>query len=211
MITIGGYEFYDISGIVGADRYVRPLTDGLIIHHSVTAPIPLSRAVTLQEKLTIIAAIDAYHASKGWGGFGYQGAVFGDGTVMVVGQGKGARAHVANQNSHLEGLVMIGDYSTSDPPLGCLLGAAQWVRAKQLTYGPLRVDGHRAFADASDPTSCPGDAGERAVTKILHFATMLDEQRRLEAERAIRAALGPAWEALDLRTLHGQLHYLGVP
>lgn len=210
-ITIGGETFGDIAAYVQPDTATRPRTVALVIHHSVTAQIPLHRATSEAEKLAIVRAIDAYHVSQNYGGFGYNGICFGDGTVWVVGTGGGQRAHVARRNHELEGLVLVGDYSSAPVPLGAVLGAARWVRAKWQQHGQLQVLGHRQVAVASSPTACPGDGGMRAIQTIADAARAIEAANDQMAKDAIRAALQPAWDRLDLKTLHGQLHYLGVP
>lgn len=213
-ITIGSEMFSDITPYVQPDRAPRVRSVALVIHHSVTAQIPLTRATSEAEKVAIVQAIDAYHVQQDYGGFGYNAICFGDGTVWVVGDGSGQRAHVAYRNHELEGLVLVGDYSTAPVPLGAVLGAARWVRAKWQQHGALPVLGHRQAAVAASPSACPGDAGMRALQTITDAARAIEagERQRVEqmARDAIRAALQPAIDRLDLKTLHGQLHYLGA-
>lgn len=175
-IVVGGQEFYDISAIVGPDRYHRSRTVALVIHHTVGP----SSFASMEDELAHIRAIDAQHRANGWGGFGYQGIVFPSGRVYVVGRGHGARAHVADRNHELEGLAMAGDFSTAAPPLGIILGAGRWVFAKFKQRGFLSVMGHRQAALASDPTACPGDGGMRALPAILSVAAALGRRERLE-------------------------------
>lgn len=165
-IRIGGITMFDMTSLVTPNRYVRASTDALVLHHSVTAQHYTDMSAELQH----IRAIDRYHHSQGYGGFGYNAAVFESGRVYVVGDGSGARAHVAGLNGVLEGCVMIGDYSSAPVPLGITLGVARWLLAKFRQRGLLSVKPHREYNPFLPPyyrSVCPGDAAAWAIDTIL--------------------------------------------
>jgi hypothetical protein len=144
----------------GAGRFL--LNDawviGIAIHHSVSGgSFFMSNAPTLGDELSHLEMIDRYHASKGWGGFGYHLAAFLSGRLYLCGNLNGARAHVASRNNQLVGLVLIGTFTTVLPPASQLAGAAAGVAYIRRTYPGRPIGPHRNWALLSEPTSCPGD------------------------------------------------------
>lgn len=143
-----------------AGRYYVPPDQvaGIAIHHSVSF-WPAANQTEADERAHI-RMIDAYHVSLDYGGFGYHLAAFPSGRWYLCGELTGARAHVANHNTELRGIVLIGTFATV-PPGGPQLTAGRlavdYVRTN-LVRPFLPVKGHRDWADPDWATSCPGDA-----------------------------------------------------
>lgn len=215
-ITWGGQEFYDISGIVTPNRYTRAGTDGVAIHHSVAQtefPDRNANGTSLDEQIEHVKAINAFHISKGYGGFGYNGIAFRDGTVMTVGKAEGARAHVANHNNHLTGICMAGTFTDQEVPIGLVLGVARFLAAVEHTYGVRVTKAHRRWVtDPAWATACCGDRGEQAIGQMLmaKSAIIAKANDALDAEvRArIAAALRENAAKGDLEGLAGQIKYI---
>lgn len=213
-IKIGNEEFHDISGIVTANRYVRPTTDGIAIHHTVgqTAfPDKNFNGTTMDEEIAHIVAINEYHITKGYGGFGYNGIAFESGRCYVVGQMNGARAHVANHNNHLLGLVAAGTFTDNAMPMGLFLALARMVKAAWVVYGQVLVGGHMEFVtDPAWATSCPGNGGMRSKLDIVRAARVLlvPPSDPEQAKAAIKAALLEAYNNADLPRLAAQIAYI---
>jgi len=218
-ITWGSMEFYDISGIVTPNRYIRPGTDGLAVHHTVGQtefPDRNANGTSLDEIVAHVKAIDAYHIEKGYGGFGYNAITFRDGTVCTVGQSEGARAHVANENDHLAGIAMAGDFSDDEVPLGLILGVGRWLAACSRVYGATAIKGHREWVQpqhlAQWATACPGDSGVSFIGKMIMTRDALlagsNEALAAEARRVISEALADNTQAANLDGLAAQIRYL---
>jgi len=151
---------------------------GVAIHHTVTT---ISPAATEAEERAHIRAIDAYHASKNWGGFGYHYAVFPSGRVYYCGWG--SRAHVANRNHELVGVAFVGDMSTRLPSAIETAAAGEAVRDIWRRLGrTVEVRGHRDWVvDPAWATACPGMAAQ-AIPAIINAAKddeMTAEEREL--------------------------------
>ena len=175
-ISFGGDSFFDISALVGADFEQRVATVGIAIHHSVTGDAQTDAnqdGTTEDEEIALIEAINRYHRDvNGWGcGFGYNAAVAQSGRVYVVGPCLGRRAHVASRNHELMGIVLLGDYSSASPTPEAINGMGRLVTAMEamLGSGVLTVRGHRDWATAASPTSCPGDGLEDAMPLIQEW------------------------------------------
>jgi len=221
-ITWGGQEFYDISSIVRPDSAMggtRPGTDGVAVHHSVGQtefPDRNANGTSLDEMIAHIKAIDNYHVQQGYGGFGYNAISFRDGTVGVVGQAAGTRAHVAHQNYHLIGIVMAGDFSERDVPMGCVLGVGRFLAAVEKVYGAKNTKPHRDWVLPQHKpqwsTSCCGDKGVQFIGQMIMVKNAIQqgEQEAIAAEvrRKITEVLAPTLVKGDLKTLAGQIRWL---
>jgi hypothetical protein len=120
---------------------------GALLHHSVTDI--LASASTFAEQAHI-DSIHRYHVGRGWVGIGYHKVVMPSGRLYWVGDPNTQRAHVLNKNHLFEGIVIIGDYSSSTPTEA----AQDAVReALELSGLPL-VGGHREHQ--SGKGICPG-------------------------------------------------------
>ena len=159
---------------------------GIAIHHTVTLFFP-KPDMTEAEERAHIQMIDRYHVSQGWGGFGYHTITFPSGRTYITGDLDGARAHVASRNGELIGCAFAGDHSTQQPTDDAYAGGASAVAAVRayvafagLVVGtvvasrPLPIAGHRTWALAAWPTSCPGNG-------LAQHLDRLDKQQE-EAE-----------------------------
>lgn len=218
-ITWGGEQFYDISGIVTPNRYTRPGTDGVAIHHTVGQtefPDRNSNGTSLDEMVEHVKAVNQFHIDKGYGGFGYNAIVFRDGTCMTVGQSEGGRAHVANQNDHLLGIAMAGTFTEKDVPIGIILGVARILAATQRAYGVSTVKGHRDWVAPQDKpqwaTACPGDRGVAFIGQMIIARTAIiskaNEGIELEIKRVIAGALAENVAKANLEGLAAQIKFL---
>ena len=121
---------------------------GAVLHHS--ARNILATATPMQERARI-AAIDRYHKSRGYRmGFAYHFAAFPSGNLYRIGDLDTQRAHVARKNHLYMGIVVIGDYTCSEPTER----AQDAVREALELSGPDLLGGHREFQ--ADKGICPG-------------------------------------------------------
>lgn len=144
----------------GVGRYALISADviGIAIHHSVTAgTFYMGASITELDELAHLEMIDRYHASLGWGGFGYHLAAFPSGRLFLCGNLNGARAHVASRNHELVGLVLIGTFTATAPGPRQLSAAAEGVAFMRRIYPERPIGPHRYWALPEYPTSCPGD------------------------------------------------------
>jgi hypothetical protein len=221
-ITWGGQEFYDISGIVRLDTAmggIRPVTDGIAVHHSVGQtdfPDHNANGTSLDEMIAHIKAIDAFHVQQGYGGFGYNAIAFRDGTVCTVGRAAGQRAHVAFENWHLTGIVGAGDFSNSPMPVGMYLGMARFCAAVEKEYGVTNIKGHRQWVNlVAHPTwgtACPGDAGLLSIGNIILAKQAIIAQQNSALDAAVRQKIAevlmPTAAKGDLQTLAAQIRFI---
>jgi hypothetical protein len=148
---------------------------GLAIHHTVTTISPWA---TEAEERAHIRAIDRYHVSKGWYGFGYHYAVFPSARVYRCGWGQ--RAHVANRNHELIGVAFVGDLTNRSPSpfetaSAGLAIADAWTRIGK----EVPVKGHRDWVtDPAWATACPG----RGVSAILEAVSVARKNMQKEDE-----------------------------
>jgi hypothetical protein len=218
-ITFGGEVFYDISGIVTADRFPRPGTDGIAIHHSVGQtefPDRNANGTSLDEQIAHVVSVNQFHVDKGYGGFGYNAIAFRDGTVFTVGNALGARAHVAWENTHLAGICMAGTFTDEDVPLGLILGVGRFLAACSRMYGHTAIKGHRDWVDDSRKpqwaTACPGDKGVEFIGKMVmtRDALLAGSSAAIETEikRKIGEALSENARTANLEGLAAQIKFL---
>lgn len=119
---------------------------GTAIHHSVTF---MHTEATESQELNHIRAIDNYHLSLGYGGFGYHAAAFPSGRAYLCGDGQ--RAHVEGRNHQLYGIVAIGNFVDALPT------PAQLDAIRSLiVYPELPVKGHNEWALPGKGTACAG-------------------------------------------------------
>lgn len=173
LMTDGGRGWCDITNPVA-----------IAAHHSVT--FIAATVQTQQTELDHLRMIDRYHASQGWGGFGYHLAGFPSGRSYLCGDIRRCRAHVAKRNHELVGIVAIGDFRGGPPghaQLVAFYGAAEWVRA-QWSRPILPIRPHRELALAAYPTACPGVWPWPAVIieeeDILPALTQTEQRRLLD-------------------------------
>lgn len=126
---------------------------GIAVHHSVTS---ISAQATIGQERAHIKNIDAYHISKGYGGYAYHMTAFPSGRAYQTGDLNGARAHVQNRNNELIGVVCIGDFSTTLPALPQQMALKECLDYMLTAYPDRAIGGHTEWALDDDPTSCPG-------------------------------------------------------
>ena len=127
---------------------------GIAIHHcAARAPFDWLEDREHQHLL----AIDRYHQTLDYGGFGYHLAVFPSGRWYYCGDLGFARAHVASRNFELIGVALMGTFTHDPPPDDQLCAAAEAIAFVHETYPDRPVRGHRDWALPAYPTACPGD------------------------------------------------------
>lgn len=221
-ITWGGQEFYDISGVVTSDAQmggIRPTTDGIAGHHSVSQtefPDRNMNGTSLDEIVQHLKNIDAFHVQQGYGGFGYNGAIARDGTVLTVGKAAGKRAHVAHENWHLAGFVWLGNFETNQVPVGITLGMGRILAAMEKEYGVVHFQGHNEWVQPQNrpqwSTACCGRFGRQAIPQMFlvkeainaNLSKVLDG----EVRRKIAEALRENADKGDVEALANQIKYI---
>lgn len=144
-------------------RYgLRPLeaVDGVAVHHTAGSRTGTPRA-----------AADHHVDANNWPGIGYHFWVANNGHVFYVGSIDTERAHVLNQNVHLDGIVLAGNFEGDVRPSDAALAAlANTIAALEVFHNrALKVDGHGGWmAAAGRPgyTECPGDTLIAALADI---------------------------------------------
>lgn len=124
----------------------------VITHTEAGADMPAT--ATVDQEVARIRAIDAFHRTLGWGGFGYNAAAFPSGRAY---EGRGAGrsgAHTKGQN-HKPAIMLPGHGDRTAMTAAQITAhrriQAQWIRDGHLTERP-HVSGHRDYA----AKSCPG-------------------------------------------------------
>lgn len=112
---------------------------------------------------------ERYHVkTKGWRAPGYSFAICyenGRATIYVLRGWGGIGAHTLGDNRESHGVVLVGDW-TSDKVPEPMVHALAWLilYSADLDYGPEEITGGHRDAPGAE-TSCPGNAGMRAVEK----------------------------------------------
>lgn len=221
-ITWGGQEFYDISGVVTSDDKMggtRPTTDGVAGHHSVGQtefPDRNMNGTSLDEIVEHLKSIDRFHVNQGYGGFGYNGAIARDGTVLIVGKAAGKRAHVAFENWHLAGFVWLGDFENNQVPLGITMGMGRILAAVEKEYGVVEFRGHNEWVapqnKAKWSTTCCGRFGRQNIPQMFLVKEAINAKNNqaldLEVRRKIAQALRENADKGDLEALAGQIKFI---
>lgn len=142
--------------------------EGIAVHHSVSGWVwnPETRkytcrwndAVDVSQEVEVahLLAIDRWHSlpNNDWGGFGYHVAAFASGRWYYVGSLNTARAHVVGLNKRFNGLVLIGDFTSTVPCESHLAGAKEGVTFIREFHGRIPVEAHRLIRNQA--TTCPG-------------------------------------------------------
>lgn len=185
----------DARGIVtnpaGFGRVSNPI--GFAVHHSVTT-MP-ANATEADERLHI-QTIDRYHASLGWGGFGYTAVAFPSGRSYQCGDLDSQRAHVKGRNHELIGVVAIGTFTDKLPAEPQLNAIAECLSAFRGAFGSLPVKGHSAWALPGEGTACPGQLG--SVGWDLSPQLVLTEVDFLRALTSAGQFVRMGWNVRDL-------------
>lgn len=186
MILDARNEVSNPGGNVGSHN---PL--GLAIHHTVTR---MGMEATEVQERAHIRAIDTYHVSIGYGGFGYHDAVFPSGRVYHCGDGR--RAHVGKRNHELVGIAVVGDFSFSLPGEKQMEGVLEVI---SMYPGNWPVKGHNNWALPGEGTACAGQLNEvdfRGLTlgdPTLEYVAGRDGLYRLGEYLVLYNAGVPIW------------------
>jgi len=194
------------SGYTG--RFTIPNLDeveAIAVHHSVSGWVwnPLTQqytgqawneAVDVPQEVEIahLLAIDRWHTSQGYGGFGYHMAAFPSGRRYLCGSLNTARAHVASLNKYFLGLVLIGDFTDAVPLDTHLVAASGCVGYAWGELGrELPCVAHRMIRLQN--TTCPGNRWREWLPLIEKEEDMIT----IEQEIAYKEALGEELEFID--------------
>lgn len=195
LMTDGGRGRYDLDPA---------RVTGIAIHHSVTFfPAVTSRA----DEVHHLRMIDQYHASKGWGGFGYHLATFPSGRAYLCGSLTGARAHVASLNDRYVGLVLIGDFTSVGPGDTQIAAASEAVAYIRGHYPRRPIGGHRDFALPAYPTACPGDTYQQWLARLN---TPVQQEEDMD-EATVRAIFADEHARAHAGAPPGQRTYTVLP
>ncbi len=135
-----------------------------IAHHSIVPDLPVTATETAEARA--MKAVHDYHVKQGYGGFGYQWAIFNSGRIWE-GRGWGRTgAHTVGRNSRSIGLVWMvnGDLHM---PSHEALEAARWLLIVGEVSGNVArsapLNGHRRYSTKS----CPGHAINEDALRYL--------------------------------------------
>ncbi|MEE8346571.1 MAG: hypothetical protein V3S20_04395, partial [Dehalococcoidia bacterium] len=161
-------EVIDLTGRykIARGRLFKDQVDGGAWHHSVTRTPAASW--TKAQELEVLDAIDRYHRQRHWhdrhgnlvslGGFAYHFAAFPSRRLYQITPLAMRGAHVASNNGHLVGVVLIGTFTTRAPVLAQLATAVEARFAvEHWRAHPIEWRGHRGWAEPAYPTACPGN------------------------------------------------------
>lgn len=124
---------------------------GIAIHHTVTR---MDADASEKEERLHLEAIDNYHVSLDYGGLGYHFVVFPSGRGYRTGNPRRARAHVAKRNHELQGIALVGDFTSESPTTLALQTVGEILRELNPEHH-LAVRGHRDWAVPGWGTECP--------------------------------------------------------
>ncbi len=141
------------SEIINPNGWVDLNPIGIAIHHTA---VFFDQNSTVQEEIDHIKAIDKYHDSLGWGGFGYHGITFPSGRNYHCGTITRGRAHTSGRNHELRGWALAGDFSTTMPSLAQLDGLRESLQFLLQDEPGLDMNDHNAWALPGRGTECPG-------------------------------------------------------
>lgn len=147
--------------------------DGITVHHCAT---PWLRPdATVEEEINHLRAIDRYHREvRGFLGFAYHLAAFPTGRIYHVTSLKQWGAHVYQENDHLYGIVVIGNFIASVPGDKQLDATAEGIKFLDDFLGrKVEVGPHRKWGSST----CPGNPWEQWVPGLrIEEDEMTDEQ-----------------------------------
>lgn len=137
----------------------------LILHHEYGRPLPATS--TLAQEKQRLRAVDAYHLSLGWAGFGYSAMGCASGRVL---EGRGyfrSGAHTGHMNRSALALLLPGtDTGMTDAQVD---GIHAWQR-EGVRVGAIAPDaewsGHRDHMDRD----CPGDRNYSQLHRLRNPA-----------------------------------------
>lgn len=149
---------------------------GLAVHHSATLSKP---GRTQAQEMATLMAIDRIHKQR-FGLFAYHMAAFRSGRVYWCGDFNTQRAHVAQRNHELRGVVVIGDFTREIMTVGHFSALSAALSVLSDAFPGREIRGHGDWAVPSHPTVCPGMAYD--------WASLLDEEIDTMEPEIIRRA-----------------------
>lgn len=144
----------DITGKFGryGQRNMQQI-DTLTIHHTVVVADAL--------------AIYRGHLAQDWSGIGYHFLITPNGDAQYVGDLATSRASVENQNDHIVGIALVGNFTSQAPTDAQIQAAAMVCRAIRDYLGrELPIDPHRKWT----ATACPGDTYTQWLPRLVNQA-----------------------------------------
>ncbi|QBI19357.1 N-acetylmuramoyl-L-alanine amidase [Egibacter rhizosphaerae] len=155
--------------------------DMVVWHTEDGAPVDASMSVA--QEVARVDAIDAWHKSIGWRGFGYNDCVFPSGRVYE-GRGDSQGAHVAGHNDSSWGVLWPGDgnrHGLTSQQVAASGDLVRWRIERGHVSEGYRSRGHRDL-DASK--SCPGTHKYPSVSKLSGLSPGDDGDEGEEIEEA---------------------------
>ena len=152
------------------------LPRNIVIHHS---------AVSREDNPEQFDAIDEYHKSKGWGGFGYHYLIEADGTLKHGRSESTAGAHTKESfmNYFSLGICLTGNFDVEEPTEEQKLALFNLIKSSQKKYDipDKRIKPHRHYAKKS----CWGSLLPDDIMNYLNPAYNAPEWARAAVEWAI--------------------------
>ena len=139
---------------------------GRVLHHEAGAPLPAS--ASLSQEVARVRAIDAYHRSLKWAGFGYSAMVALSGRIH---EGRGyfrSGAHTRGLNSSALAVVVPGNNPSL--PDRAIEAIRAWDRAG-IAAGALTTGGRWTGHRDHGSTSCPGDRPYSKISELNRSTT----------------------------------------
>lgn len=135
--------------------------DHRILHHEAGAPLPAT--ATLAQERSRLKAIDAYHRSLGWEGFGYSAMGCASGRVH---EGRGAHrsgAHTGHMNRTALAVMLPG--TNTGMTSAQIAGIRDW-DTSMVSQGALTSSGRWSGHRDHMPRDCPGDRNYRQLPEL---------------------------------------------
>jgi len=135
------FSYFDLEPARGFIE--RPVTKGVVYHHTASGDVPISRH-------------HEFHLSRGWVMVGYHFHIRQDGTIEVGRPLNVQGAHVVGKNASKIGVAFAGNMQNHPPTEEQYESAAElhhWLETEEgMGYGNLTITGHNDWAS----TACPG-------------------------------------------------------
>ena len=174
-----GVDVLDIRHFWPNDR---PLLDGaavtaVLTHHDgvlmAAGDVDYSGS-TLDEDLERIDAIHRHSEAEGWGAFPYHLAASPNGRLFFCRDLDRRGSHIYRRNHETLGVVALGNFMSMVPGYRQVRAVGAGVALAVREVGrDVEWPGHREYAVAEHPTSCPGDSWESWRPAVWWWAGML--------------------------------------
>jgi hypothetical protein len=139
----------------------------VIVHHAHLPDIPCGATIAAEK--AAMKSMNDFHKGKGWGGIGYQWAIFQSARIYE-GRGWGRTgAHTIDYNSSSQGVIFVIDGEKNTPTAGALESFDTVVR-EGIALGHIIVGPEIAPHDQFQQKVCPGSKVK--LTGILTGAPM---------------------------------------